>query len=239
MNMEEYRKKINQSLGVIFLSVLVLAATLAVFLYSQSNGLAEKKEIVAPTELYDAPKEIDEDDSDKNMTQYITQDIFFNYPVGWYIETEGDFITITNWDSSVTPERGLDGLRLVIGRLGTDMALDQYVGDYLNQNIRSDPSYNLLGRKATTLGGLPGVLVQATTELEGGAAIQSAFTFFEDEVWSIDIVGTVLDREMQDIFDHVTASFTFLKFVPKEETEEVASEEINLLIEEELNNNEE
>jgi len=246
--MEDYSKKIYPSFVAIFLAVLALAATLAVFLYSQSRGFPEEGEIVAPTELYAEPIDIEED-LDKDMTQYITQEIFFNYPVDWYIESEGDFTTFTSWDSDIAPERGLDGMRLVIGRVSTDMTLDQYVADYLNENILSDPSYNLLGRKDALLGGLPAVLIQATTELEGGAAIQSTFTFFEGEIWSVDIVGTVLDDEMQDIFDHVVGSFTFLRFVPEEEKteeeagEEVATDEEHLLIEEEnnleLNNNEE
>jgi len=237
--MEDYSKKIYPSFVAIFLAVLALAATLAVFLYSQSKGISEENDIIAPTELYDEPENIDDSDFDKNMTQYITQEIFFNYPAGWYIESEGDFTTFTSWDTDNTSERGLDGMRLVIGRVDTSMTLNQYVGEYLNENIISDPSYNLLGRKHTTLGGLPGVLIQATTSLEGGAAIQSVFTFFEGEIWSVDIVGTVLDDEMQDIFDHVAGSFTFLKFVPEEEKDEAATEELNLIIEEELNNNEE
>lgn len=222
--MENNRKGIKQSLAAIFLAVLALVTTLAIFLYTQSKDIDEQG--VKPV-VEDQTVEFlaEEEPIELDWSKYTNDDVSFIYPSNWYIEESDQFVTFSSWDAQVSPQRGADGLRLIIGKVKTDMTLEQYVGDYLNQNINFDPSYNLLGRKQSMLGAQPAVFIQAATSLEGGSVIQSLFTFFEGEIWSVDLIGTVLDDDMQNIFDQVAASFTFLKAI--------------IINEENLNNNQE
>lgn len=228
--MEDAKKRKNHFFATIFLAVFALAVALAAFLYWQSGGMPDKNNIVATTDLYEKSISNGEDETGIEMEKYSNGDIVFNYPKEWYTAIKEGFLIFTSWDTSAKPERGLDDLRLVVGKVPTDVTLHEFVGDYLIQNITSDASYDLLGRKGMTLGGVPAVLVQATTSLEEGAAIQSAFAFFEGNIWSVEIVGTVLDTETQDIFDKVIESFKFVNFVP-DEIDVVASEEYDLIIE--------
>ncbi|NIP33231.1 hypothetical protein GWN26_15925 [Candidatus Saccharibacteria bacterium] len=215
--MENNRKGIKQSLAAIFLAVLALVTTLAIFLYTQSKDVDEKKiESAADDRTVELLTE-EEEAVELDWVTYFGEEVSFNYPVDWFLENEGDFVIISSWDPQVSPERSVDGLRLIIGKVTTDMTLEQYVGDYLDQNISFDPSYNLLGRKQALLGAQPAVFIQAATSLEGGSVIQSMFTFFEGEIWSVDLIGTVLDDDMQNIFDQIAASFTFLKTIINEE----------------------
>jgi len=215
--MENNRKGTRQSLAAIFLAVLALGTTLAIFLYTQSKDTNEEK---VESAVDDRTVELlteEEEAVELDWITYFGEEVSFSYPVDWFLENDGDFVIISSWDPQVSPARSVDGLRLVVGKVKTDMTLEQYVGDYLDQNISFDPSYNLLGRKQALLGAQPAVFIQAATSLEGGSVIQSMFTFFEGEIWSVDLIGTVLDDDMQNIFDQIAASFTFLKTIINEE----------------------
>jgi len=213
--MEEKINKSNKAWGAVFLAVLALAATLAVFLYTQGredDNTASGSSETALTEPMPLP--VDEEELvDFDWLKYSDDDAMFNFPKGWYEETENGFVTFSSWDKAVSPERGQDGLRLVIGKVKSDMPLEQYVEDYLFQNLTGDPSYDLLGRRQAMLGGQPALFLQAETSLEGGSVIQSMFTKFEGEIWSVDVVGTVLDEDLQEVFDQVVSSFTFQKAI--------------------------
>jgi len=200
--------------GVVFVAVLAFASTYAIYLYYQpEEPIAPIQDEALPNEaeVNDEESVVEENDTGavKDWTIYSDEVISFNYPADWYDKKENDFIIFTSWDPQVSPERGEQGMRLVVGHVRTGMSLEQYVGDYLNQNINFDPTFSLLARENTVFGGQPAIMVQSATTLEGGSVIQSMFTLRGDELWSIDLVGKILNQDFQIIFDKITNTFSF------------------------------
>lgn len=212
--MEDKSTISGQTWKVVFLAVLVLAATLAVFLYIESKEIQEPAEVndLAGSEDESAFAETAEEEEPAVIeTSYYSDDeIGFYYSDDWHESREGDFIVFTSRDPFVSPERAVEGMRLVVGSVESDLSLEQYVADYLNQNIEFDPSYELLSRSQSVLGGFPAIFIQAETSLEGGSVMQSVFAKKDNRIWSVDLVGGVLDSEMQKYFDITAKSFKFL-----------------------------
>lgn len=200
----------SERAGVIFIAVLALAMALGIYFFQKSRVEPAVETLPVTTDV-GAPVLTPSDEPEPVVfASYENRDISFKYPVGWFEGREGEFLVFTSWDPNTTPERGERGMRLVVGRVATDLGLDEYVSNYLNQNISSDPSYALIARHPAALGGVPAVIIQASTDLEGGSVIQSSFALKGGELWSIDLVSRVLNDNSQIIFDNVLYNFSFI-----------------------------
>ncbi|MBU0648889.1 hypothetical protein KJ969_02195 [Patescibacteria group bacterium] len=207
------RKRTRSSIfGIIFIIVLAAAGGLVIYLTAGFEPEAKYEPVVLPqTEagtgdfIADAEEEVPMD-----WTEFRDEKISFKYPDNWFFQEQGDFLIFTSWDPMANPGAGAGGLELIVGKVKTDLSLEQYVSDYINENVNSDPSYSLLGRSQRVLGGQPAILAQSTTALEGGKAIQSIFALRGNELWSVDLVGQILNEEFQEVFDGIVESFSFL-----------------------------
>lgn len=202
-------KDTNKILGLVFIIVLGIAAALVIYLYWISE-----KETVYQTppaiRLPAQPEQETEEETVLEWTQYTDDEISFQYPKQWYLNEQDGFLVCSSWDSYANPQAEAGGMKLVIGSVKSDMGLEQYVSNYLTENVNSDPDFTLIARKPTVLGAQPAVLVQSSTSLEGGAVIESIFTERDGRIWSVDLVGRVLNKEFQDIFDQIAYSFIFI-----------------------------
>ncbi|MDD4994868.1 MAG: PsbP-related protein [Patescibacteria group bacterium] len=200
----------SERAGVIFIVVLALAMALGLYFFQKSRLEPAMETLPAPLSVEAPVSEPSEELEPIEFVSYKNQSISFKHPSKWFEGQEEDFLVFTSWDPNTTPERGERGLRLVVGKVTTDLGLDEYVSEYLNQNISSDPSYALIARHPAALGGLPSVIIQASTDLEGGSVIQSAFVLRNGELWSVDLISRVLNEDSQDIFDNVLYNFSFI-----------------------------
>jgi len=206
------RKRTKTSIfGIVFIVVLAVSGGLVIYLTAGFEPEMIYRPVVLPqTEagtddfIADAEEEVPMD-----WVEFRDEKISFKYPDNWFFQEQGDFLIFTSWDPIANPGAGTGGLELIVGKVKTDLSLEQYVGNYINENVDSDPSYSLSGRTQQVLGGQPAILAQSSTSLEGGKVIQSIFALRGNELWSVDLVGQVLNEEFQEVFDGIVENFIF------------------------------
>ena len=209
--MKEGESRTKEVVKIVLLVLFVFAAVYAVFLLVTPKTVDETEAPVAAPEKADetaAPSEEPEETSAR-WSEYDADEYDLKYLANWFLKEEGDFITITSWDPMVSPERSENGVRLIVGKVQTSRTLEEYVDEYLVDNVAGDPSYTIRRREASVLDAEPAYVIVSETALEGGATIYSLFANKDGEVWSIDFVANQESLENEALFNEIISNFNF------------------------------
>jgi len=153
--------------------------------------------------------EMEAEEPAQDWNEYSSGEYDLKYFNDWFLEEEGDFITISSWDPIVAPELSEDGVRFIVGKVKTSKTLEEYVDEYLVQNVANDPSYTIAKREVSVLDEEPAIIIVSQTALEGGSVIYSLFAKKNRAVWSIDFVTNEESPENEELFNAIISNFNF------------------------------